>query len=275
MRPARFACQPVALLTRHGKQEIIGPLLSDHLNARLVHTDAFDTDSLGNFSGETPRRLTPLACATRKAGLACRLTGLAMGLGSEGSFDTGPLGLGTRDDELVTCINIIEGWTVTGHAAGASRAQEYRCNSMAELRACLRDIPPGQGLLVKADDKTGKGLHGSDRVMAMLSQWFARGPLPTVTISWDLRAHHCPPRRAIIRRATANLIARLMSTCPACHRPGFWPEQAETGLPCEQCTLPTNMIRQWPARCEGCGYQEEWKVNRTAAVPAYCLNCNP
>lgn len=77
MKPVRFAHQRIGLLTRHGKQRIIAPLMDRHLGARLVHTDDFDTDSLGSFSGETPRTMSALECATHKARLACELTGQA------------------------------------------------------------------------------------------------------------------------------------------------------------------------------------------------------
>lgn len=73
----------VALLTRHGKEKILAPSLAAGLEVRLLHTDGYDTDRLGTFSGEVPRTLSALACAQKKAELACELTGADIGLGSE------------------------------------------------------------------------------------------------------------------------------------------------------------------------------------------------
>jgi len=68
------------------KEALLRPCYSKALNWQVVSTDAFDTDQLGTFSGETSRTLSPSDCAARKAHLACELTGLSMGLGSEGSL---------------------------------------------------------------------------------------------------------------------------------------------------------------------------------------------
>ncbi|MFN5010601.1 MAG: hypothetical protein ACK5F5_05170 [Gammaproteobacteria bacterium] len=51
----------VGFLTRHGKQgQIRGPL-ERTLGCRIVHTDAYDTDLLGAFTGEVARAGVGLA----------------------------------------------------------------------------------------------------------------------------------------------------------------------------------------------------------------------
>ena len=75
-----------ALLTKHHKLALIAPALAT-AGIQVRSTDAFDTDTLGSFSGETPRLQTPLECARTKARLAAELTGLPIGIGSEGSGD--------------------------------------------------------------------------------------------------------------------------------------------------------------------------------------------
>jgi len=62
-----FSQKRFGLLTLHGKEKIIAPLLAQHLNASLTVTHAFDTDSLGMFSGEVERQLTPKECALKKS----------------------------------------------------------------------------------------------------------------------------------------------------------------------------------------------------------------
>jgi hypothetical protein len=65
----------VALLTKHDKAGMVAPALAP-LGLEVLATDGFDTDTLGTFSGEVERTLSPLECARRKARLACELTGL-------------------------------------------------------------------------------------------------------------------------------------------------------------------------------------------------------
>lgn len=79
-----------ALLTKHRKSQQLAPVLYD-IGIELVEIDFFDTDELGTFSGEIERKLSPKDCALIKAKKAVELTGLNVGLGSEGSFGGGPL----------------------------------------------------------------------------------------------------------------------------------------------------------------------------------------
>jgi hypothetical protein len=63
----------------HGKAAALQPRCP-RLQARLVAAEGIDTDALGTFSGEIPRRLSPLDTAVAKARLAMAATGLPPGL---------------------------------------------------------------------------------------------------------------------------------------------------------------------------------------------------
>ncbi|VEB44225.1 Uncharacterized protein conserved in bacteria [Chromobacterium violaceum] len=92
-----------ALLTRHGKHAAIAPALAG-IGWDLALVDSFDTDSLGAFTGETPRAGSQLDAALAKARLACELSGLRYGIGSEGSFGGDPwLGRCGWATELLLC----------------------------------------------------------------------------------------------------------------------------------------------------------------------------
>lgn len=264
-----------ALLTLHGKQHVIAPVLWEHLKARILHTDAYDTDTLGTFSGEIERVSAPLDCAKKKAELACSLTGCAIGLGSEGSFSPGPFGLVTFNEELLACVNVAEHWTVVGRSYQPCTVREQQCQNGDELATFLGATPSGQGLILKAQGRLSKGLLGESEVAEQLRRWFGTTVQWPLTVSDDLRAHHCPERRERIARAAENLAERLLSACPNCRCPGFWPDEVRFGLPCRWCGTPTNAIMQRIVNCQSCQYQQLFDIEEEYAEPDNCPNCNP
>lgn len=135
-----FAGQTFALLTQHGKQDIMAPLLAAE-GIALRHTDAFDTDQLGRFDGTVERQQSAFATARRKAELACELTGCEIGLGSEGTFSLGPLGLGHAMYEIVVAVHARQQWYVQGSAWQSLTPQ-------ADLRA--HKCPPRRPIIAAA-----------------------------------------------------------------------------------------------------------------------------
>jgi len=271
----RFQDTKFALLTLHGKEQAIAPVLWEKLTVKIVHTDAYDTDSLGTFSGEIERRLSPIDCAKKKAELACSLTGMPIGLGSEGSFSPGYFGLMTFNEELLACVNTEEQWVVAGRSYQPCAVREQHCQNANELAAFISKTPLNQGLILKAQGHIGKGLVGESAIHEQLYQWFGNTLPWPMTISYDLRAHHCPERRERIAQAAENLAERLLSACPNCDRPGFWPDAVRLGLPCKWCSSPTNAIIERVALCPYCQYQEVFSVADAFAEPSDCPRCNP
>jgi hypothetical protein len=45
----------------------------------------------------------------------------------------------------------------------------------------------------------------------------------------------------MIAQTTEDLAQKLLSTCPLCHKPGFWKTKAEPGRLCRACGLPTRL----------------------------------
>ena len=88
-RPSYQGLQ-VALLTQHGKQDLLRAPLERALGCQLLHTSAYDTDTLGTFTGDVARDGSQREAARKKAQIAIDLTGAQVGLASEGAFDTDP-----------------------------------------------------------------------------------------------------------------------------------------------------------------------------------------
>jgi hypothetical protein len=263
------------LVTLHGKESLMAPVLAQRWQARLTHSSAFDTDGLGTFSGEVERRLSPLECALHKARLAVQLTDAEFGLGSEGSFGTAPWGFGVLNREVVACVPAKGDWFVVGFHTAPVAVAEYRYGDPAAWATFWEHLPADQGVMLVAEGHVAKGLCSEALARAILADWYGERIPADLRIAYDLRAHQSPLRRANIALALGNLLDRLDSACPQCERPGFWPDKRETGLPCHDCGFPTNSLRRLIACCERCGHQEFTSVEAISADPATCPRCNP
>jgi hypothetical protein len=269
----------IALLTRHDKGELVAPALSA-LGFSLTVTDAFDTDRLGTFSGEVERKLSPLECARRKAQLACELTGLDLGLGSEGSFGGGPMaGLVNWDEELLLLWDRRSGQEIVARAAGPVRVAAFAWASEQRLAQQLSAHGEEQGWIIRHSGGVSKGLRGAAAVLRVVRDTVlprVQGVDPgKLMIEPDLRAMHCPERQAYIRQAAEQLAQRLQSLCPACAAPDFWEHRFEPGLPCAECDAPTSLPLTVIRCCTVCRHEQREPPAQATADPQYCAWCNP
>jgi hypothetical protein len=54
-KPSYYKGSRVALLTQHGKERVIAPVLEPGLGRSIELVSGFDTDQFGTFTRETPR----------------------------------------------------------------------------------------------------------------------------------------------------------------------------------------------------------------------------
>lgn len=282
MSPNPYSGARIALLTQHGKERVIAPVLEGALSCSVVHVTGYDTDLLGTFTRETPRTGTQSETAVRKARLGMELSGLPLGVASEGSFVTDPyVGLVPWNIELVVLVDDVRGIEVTGGAQGKANSAHLLAVDWSAAEAFARDSGfPEHHLVVRPtsedDPRIRKGLDSWEAYDAAF-RW-ARGLAPSgdVFVEVDLRAHANPTRMATIRRAADDLAARLLSTCPSCDVPGFWVFGRVPGLPCRECGLPTPEATAEDWRCLTCGLSETRDVaGPPYADPGRCEHCNP
>lgn len=274
---SRYLGKRVALLTKHGKGKVIGPVLARHCEIRVEVTEAFDTDQLGTFTRDRPRELSALECAEYKARLACKLTGLPQGLGSEGSFGGGPLGaLWPWHQELIVLVDLERSIRIVGRAEGPSFQQHQQCDDWSSLLDFYRRAGDGQALVIRPAHRDHPEIFKGIDSRAQLRQAYERcRPLGSIFAEFDLRAHHSPLRRERIALAAGELAAKLCSLCPSCRGPGYWVEKGERGLPCEDCGMPTEALAARIWRCPGCAYEYRESVEDCWAEVRLCQYCNP
>jgi hypothetical protein len=268
----------ISFLTKHGKQNTLAPILLSAFNTVLVHTDKFDTDTLGTFDQTIARKLNPIECALKKAYLACELSGCEQGIGSEGSFSS-LMGMGVIDEEFLAFVDIKRNIEIVASAKQSVRLGPVEANDADNLYKRLAHYDKSgidssntheQKWMLKHGDGWIKGLSVND-ILANTPTW-------PVYIEPDFRAMHCPQRRAVIGQATHDLVRRLNAFCPQCCHPNFVPK-FKSGpiayLPCELCGKATTKIVPLTELCNHCGFSGPEISAPLNASAFYCGYCNP
>lgn len=277
-----YSGQRVALLTQHGKEHVIGPVLNAALGCLVERVDGFDTDTLGNFTLEIPRAGTQIEAARKKARMGMTLSGLPLGLASEGSFGPDPFaGMVPWNLEVLLFIDDVRGLEVMGVAQGSTLHVQQTTTDWAQAEAFAHEAGFPEHHLVLRPAGNGaprlrKGIATWPELKAAFAQAREKADQGQVLIENDLRAHAHPTRQDNIRRAAFDLAKRLQSLCPACGTPGFGPVDRIAGLPCGACGAPTRETRAEVYGCLKCRHRENHPRSGPAvADPSRCEFCNP
>lgn len=279
---ARCRGQAVALLTRHGKETLLGPLLEDALGCRLVHVDSFDTDQLGSFTREIPRAGSQRDAARRKAELGMQLAGCTIGIASEGAFGADPhSGLLAWDTEIVLWLDAATGLEIVGFADGPAAAAQETVRDLTAMRDFARQAGfPAHHLVLRPDHAeappSAKSLADPTLLESAFFATLAASACGAVYAENDLRAHANPTRQTLIRQAGAHLLTLLKSACPNCATPGFRLSDLARGLPCEWCRQPTREVVAEIWSCNRCEHLERrLRSGPPSADASRCDRCNP
>lgn len=280
------ACHPydgkfASLATRHGKWELIAPAMAEMLSLGVVDTTV-DTDSLGTFSGETPRKGTPLETVVAKARLGMQSSGLSIGLANEGTIGPHPsFPFVISDIELIVLVDDERGIIVAEseiELGVPSFMAETSLDGLEELSFDGAGFPD-HGLIVMTKGSQPhivKGIHDRELLAETVRICVREYESPTVIVQSDFRAHHHPTRRTIIERAAWRLARRLKELCPCCGVPGWGIGRYEYGAPCAYCGTATSQRLRDVMECAGCGHEEVHEVAYAGGVdPMHCPRCNP
>lgn len=281
-RATPYAGVRIALLTRHGKERVIAPVLEPQLACEVVHVDGFDTDELGTFTRDRPRAGTQLEAARRKARIGMTLAGLPVGLASEGSFGPDPCtGMLPWNVEMLVLLDDRLGIEVVGFAAGPGRSAHIQTASWAALESfARREGFPEHRLVLRPGrhDHPGprKGIPDWEALRRCFDLCRSEADNGEVFAEIDLRACENPTRMRQIGLAAADLSRRLASLCPSCAGPGYWIVARRPGLPCSECGLPTEIYRTEVWACPSCQRNDErTRTDLSCAQPQHCSFCNP
>jgi hypothetical protein len=273
--------QQVALLTQHGKEGVIVPVLAKLLGCRVEKVKGFDTDLLGTFTRDIAREGSQLDAARKKARIGMELSGFSIGIASEGSFGTDPFtGMLPWNSELLIWIDDRLGIEVVATSAGKTNFSHRLVDSWEETEDFARSVGfPEHRLVVRPADKNNpelrKGLADWASLQDAVTWALNSAPYRRAFIETDMRAFANPTRMENIRLAAEDLARHLTSLCPACGVPGFSRVGLVRGLPCEDCDTPTNEAKADIHRCVRCEHQMLVEREREYAYARFCGYCNP
>lgn len=281
---ALFHNRTGVLATMHQKEQVIAPLLSEHLGVHVVVPQDFNTDAFGTFTREVNRPGDQLSTARLKAEKAMQFTGATLAFASEGSFGPHPsLPMLACNREIVVLCDRQHDLELVGQAI--STDTNYCHQHVTSLEAALAFAQqigfPAHGVVaMPAAQPTEsshlfKGItddaHLRDAVTWLL-QKFGQAHLEP-----DMRAMYNPTRMKVIAQATRDLIEAIHQCCPQCGYPGFAPVDRRAGLPCAWCGLPTELTLAIIHGCKKCNFRSkiDFPDGQTTADPARCGYCNP
>lgn len=276
-----YAGRVASLATQHGKWRLISPTIEQCLGLRIVDVDA-DTDSLGTFSGEIPRRGTPRETVVAKARLGMTEIGVALGLANEGTIGPHPaMPFVNADVEIVVLVDDELGTSVLGVETEFGipmLAVDVEPERWEEISLADAGFPH-HGLIVRPTvgfSPIFKGIHDLDELKAAVFECSRLGEGGTVRIESDFRAHHHPSRQAVIARAAERLAHRLSCLCPRCGTPGWGVGRRESGARCSLCGIKTRQALLEYSECPKCDFTQTDVVCPPEGVdPAQCPRCNP
>ncbi len=272
----------VALLTQHGKEQVIASVLGPALGCRVERVGGYDTDLRGTFTRDVPRAGTQIEAARKKARLGMELAGLPLGLASEGSFGPDPMaGMFPWNGELLLWIDDVHCLEVVAMAQGKANFSHLRARDWTAAEAFARQCGfPGQHLVLRPEGERDscirKGICSWAELKAGFTWAVERSASGVVFLETDVRAHANPTRLENIGLAAEDLATKLLCACPACGAPGFWIIERVPGLPCEDCGAPTREPHADVLGCVKCPHRvTRERTSTTTASAERCDHCNP
>lgn len=276
-----FTSERVVIATRHAKARAIRSAFRQlGLSVRTVRAD---TDALGTFSGEVERTRTTLECALEKCRLAHEASGEPYCVGSEGSFGPHPhLPFAASAFEILAFTDFQRGFSVHEQAivfeTNFASADVGTANELKEFAE--RAGFPAHALVLRPLDTGGeiaKGIRSWPSLYAAYEHFKELSPTRQVCVETDMRAHMNPTRMRVISSLAKRLARRLSISCAKCGAPGYGLVDTESGLPCDWCGRPTQMVHREIHGCALCR-QRRYLPRHDGlerANPAHCDYCNP
>ena len=280
-----YAGSDAVLVTMHGKERAVAPAFAQVLGLNVVATTGVDTDALGTFTGETPRRGTMLEAAVAKARLGTGATGLRFAIASEGSFGPHalipflPAGIELMvfvdaDRDVVIHETMAAERTNFAHLVVAPGTSVDRFLAQVGFPAHALIVRPNAGGQSAA---LRKGIIDLDDLGHAVSAAAAASADRCALVETDMRAHFNPTRMDTLARLSMQLALRVAALCPACAAPGWGRIDVARGLPCELCGMPTQTVASEIFGCVACAHREfrPRRDGRVHARAADCDDCNP
>lgn len=277
-----FQNRQVAIVTKHGKEEVIAPLLENSFGVKTYVPNHYDTDVLGTFTGEIERKADVITTLRNKCNMAIENHDGDLFIANEGSFGPHPdLIFANVDEEFLILVDRKNDFEViVREVSTRTNFNGDEIKSFNQLKKFARQVYFPSHALILRDQK-----NSNIKIIKGITEWkkLAKGyeelmrTFGTVYAETDMRAMYNPTRMSVIKQAAEKLIAKINSRCPECGIPGFGVTDIKSGLPCSLCCSPTASTLSHIYSCSKCKYtlEKEYPNERFFEEPMYCNFCNP
>lgn len=277
-----FAGRKLVIATKHRKEQVISPVLTEVLNVECITDSTLDTDSLGTFTGEVERLDDVLQTARKKCRMAMQVSNCDMAVASEGSFGAHPtLGFIHADDEVLMFMDAKNGFEIVVRELSVkTNFNGLKIKTETELLDFADQAKfPGHGLILRKSSASNSEIVKGITELSVLKNVFYDFifRFGEVYIETDMRAMYNPTRMEVIESAAKKLADKIVSLCPHCFTPGFGVTHVKAGLPCSACGFPTRSTLSHEFQCVKCSYTEfeNYPYGKKNEEPTFCDNCNP
>lgn len=281
MHQAIFNQRRIWLITKHGKESVMTPLLKDAFHVDVAVYDT-DTDILGTFTGEIDRNNDPVTTIRHKCMLASDVLEEDIVIASEGSFGAHPyLFFVAADEEWIMLYDKKNNIEILARELSTSTNFNGRTVESIDdlLEFADHTLFPSHRLIIRNKEKGTEYIQKGIGDLELLKTFFhdCKSKHGGVFVETDMRAMYNPSRMKVIETCTRTLIDKMKSNCPNCQLPGFSITDAIPGLPCSSCSTPTRSTLKHISACTHCHYSEETYFPHTKQEedPMYCDHCNP
>lgn len=279
----KYKNQSLIFATLHNKEIAIKEVFEKNLLFKLK-TLAYNTDSLGTFTGEIERKLSQIDSAKEKALIGIKLTSEKFSIGSEGSFGPHPQ-IPFLASNLETLFFIDNENNIELSVSHLSNKTNYNHEIFDDLESSFNFLKkiqfPSHAVILKPNKPKGstiffKGIQNFDELKMAFKSCQQSSIDKKVFIQTDMRAHMNPLRMVVIKEAANLMVNKLLNQCPKCFSPGFDKIEVITGKPCIECKNKTDEPMYTIEGCIKCDYKmiKPFEENLYAS-PNYCFYCNP
>jgi len=277
-----FQGRKLLVATKHKKEEVIAPILEKEFGVQCYTSNSFDTDLLGTFSGEVPRKEDALTTLRAKCFLSLDTTNCDLVVASEGSFGSHPVIFFAQANEEIIMLmdtkNDLE--IVVKEISTETNFNASEVKNETELMEFANKVKfPSHGLILRPSEndftKIIKGITDEVRLKNSFNEII--NEFGKTYVETDMRALYNPTRMKLIEKATLKLTEAMHSKCPVCNAPGFVITDSISGLPCDWCKSPTRSILSHISKCKKCNYtaKQLYPNKKLTEDPMYCDFCNP
>lgn len=277
-----FHERSLLIATKHKKETIIAPIFEAEFGITSFVSDAFDTDSLGTFSGEIERKEDALTTLRNKCILSATANQYDLVIASEGSFGAHPsIFIAQANTELIMLKDFKNDLEIVAKEISLdTNFNGQKISTEADLLEFAKKVKfPSHGLILKNEEVHFSTLFkGIQSVEILLEKFhYLMQYKDSVYVETDMRALYNPTRMQVIEKVTLQLVEKMKSLCPSCQTPGFDVVQAVSGLPCQLCKRPTRSTLYHTYECKKCEYSINKMFPRNIQYedPMYCDTCNP